>query len=64
MSRTKKDRNNQRRVIKSSLLFKTLKCYSEDIISKNKNRKLCRVVRRRLKRKDNKEILEDRELSE
>ena len=59
MSRTKKDRNNQRRMIKSSLLFKTLKCYSEDIISKNKNRKLCRVVRRRLKRKDNKEILEE-----
>lgn len=64
MSRTKKDRNNQRRMIKSSLLFKTLKCYSEDIISKNKNRKLCRVVRRRLKRKDNKEILEDKEVSE
>lgn len=59
MSRTKKDRNNQRRMIKSSLLFKTLKCYSEDIISKNKNRKLSRVVRRRLKRKDNKEILEE-----
>ena len=59
MSRTKKDRNNQRRMIENALLFKTLKCYSEDIISKNKNRKLCRVVRRRLKRKDNKEILEE-----
>ena len=59
MSRTKKDRNNQRRIIKSSLLFKTLKCYSEDIVGKNKNRKLCRLVRRRLKRKDNKEILEE-----
>lgn len=59
MSKTKKDRNNQRRMIKSSLLFKTLKCYSEDIIGKKKNRKLCRVVRRRLKRKDNKEILEE-----
>lgn len=59
MSRTKKDRNNQRRMIKNALLFKTLKCYSEDIVSKNKNRKLCRVVRRRLKRKDNKEILEE-----
>ena len=59
MSRTKKDRNNQRRIIENALLFKTLKCYSEDIVGKNINRKLCRVVRRRLKRKDNEEILEE-----
>ena len=59
MSRTKKDRNNQHRKIENALLFKTLKCYSEDIVGKNKNIKLSRVVRRRLKRKDNKEILEE-----
>lgn len=57
MSRTKKDRNNQRRMIKSSLLFKTLKCYSEDIVGKRKNKKLSRTLRKRLKRINRKEII-------
>ena len=56
MSRTKKDRNNQWRLIKNSLLKKTLHCYSEDIVGKRKDRKLNRVLRRRLKKMDDKEI--------
>lgn len=56
MSRTKKDRNNQRRMIENALLFKTLKCYSEDIVGKRKNRKLSRTLRKRLKRINQKEI--------
>ncbi len=57
MSRTKKDRNNQRRMIKNSLLKKTLHCYSEDIVGKRKNRKLSRTLRKRLKRINRKEII-------
>ena len=57
MSRTKKDRHNQRRIIKNSLLKKMLHCYSEEIVGKRKNRKLNRVLRKRLKRLDDKEIM-------
>lgn len=59
MSRTKKDRNSQRRVIKNSLLKKTLHCYSEEIVSKRKNRKLNKVLRKRLKRLDDKKMREN-----
>lgn len=56
MSRTRKDRNKQWRYVKNSLLKKTLHCYSEDIVGRKKDRKLNRVLRRRLKKIDNKEI--------
>lgn len=56
MSRTRKDRNNQWRVIKKSLLKKTLHCYSEDVVGKKKDRKLSRKMRSRLKRLSDKEI--------
>lgn len=59
MSRTKKDKNSQRRVIKNSLLKKTLHCYSEEIVGKRKNRKLNKVLRKRLKRLDDKEMREN-----
>lgn len=59
MSRTKKDRNNQWRIIKNSLLKKTLHCYSEDIVSRRKDRKLSKLMRNRLKRLSNKEIIGD-----
>lgn len=36
MSRTRKDRNNQWRIVKNSLLKKILNCYSEDIVGKRK----------------------------
>ncbi len=55
MSRTNKDRHKQRRMIRNSLLKKTLHCYSEDIVGKRKDRKLNRVLRRRLKKLDDKE---------
>ena len=56
MNMTRKDRNNQWRVIKNSLLKKTLHCYSEDIVSKKKDRTLSKKMRRRLKRLSDKEI--------
>lgn len=59
MSRTNKDRNNQWRIIKNSLLKKTLHCYSEDVVGRRKDRKLSRTLRKRLKRLDNKEIIGD-----
>ena len=59
MSRTKKDRNNQRRIVKNSLLKKILNCYSEDIVGRRKNRKLSKKMRRRLKRLSDKEIIGD-----
>lgn len=57
MSRTRKDRNNQWRIIKKSLLKKTLHCYSEDIVGRRKDRKLSKLMRNRLKRLSNKEII-------
>lgn len=57
MSRTRKDRNNQWRIIKNSLLKKTLHCYSEDLVGRRKDRKLNRVLRSRLKRETIKEII-------
>ncbi len=57
MSGTRKDRNNQRRIVKNSLLIKTLKCYGEDIVGKRKDRTLNRKMRARLKRLSNKETL-------
>lgn len=57
MSRTYKDRNRQRRVIRNSMIKKMLECYSEDIVGKKKNRTLSRKLRKRLKRFDNKEII-------
>lgn len=59
MSRTKKDRNNQWRIIRNSLLKKTLHCYSEDIVGKRKDRKLSKLMRNRLKRLSDKEIIGD-----
>lgn len=59
MSRTKKDRNNQWRIIKNSLLKKTLHCYSEDIVGKRKDRKLSKLMRNRLKRLSDKQIIGD-----
>ena len=59
MSRTNKDRHRQRRIIKNSLLKKILHCYSEEIVSKRKNRKLNRTLRKRLKRLDDKEMREN-----
>lgn len=57
MSRTKKDRNNQWRIVKNSLLKKTLHCYSEDIVGKRKDRKLSKLMRNRLKKLSDKEII-------
>lgn len=57
MSRTKKDRNKQYRIIKNSLLKKTLNCYSDEIVGRKKDRTLSRILRKRLKRLDNKEII-------
>ena len=57
MSRTKKDRNKQWRIIKNSLLKKTLHCYSDEIVGRKKDRMLSRILRKRLKRLDNKEII-------
>lgn len=57
MSRTKKDRNKQYRIIKNSLLKKTLNCYSDEIVGRKKDRKLSRILRKRLKQLDNKEII-------
>lgn len=57
MSRTKKDRNNQWRVIKNSLIKKTLNCYSEDIVGRRKDRTLNKKMRSRLKRLSDKEII-------
>ena len=57
MSRTKKDRNKQYRIIKNSLLKKTLNCYSDEIVGRKKDRTLSRILSKRLKRLDNKEII-------
>lgn len=57
MSRTRKDRHKQWRIVKNSLLKKTLHCYSEDIVGKRKDRKLSKLMRNRLKRLRNKEII-------
>lgn len=57
MSRTRKDRNNQWRVIKNSLIKKTLNCYSEDIVGRRKDRTLNKKMRSRLKRLSDKEII-------
>lgn len=59
MSRTRKDRNNQWRIVKNSLLKKILNLYSEDIVGKRKNRKLSKTMRNRLKRLSDKKILGD-----
>lgn len=56
MSRTYKDRNNQRRFIKNAMLKKVLRLYSEDIVGKRKNRKLNKVLRHRLKKETNEEF--------
>ncbi len=53
MSRTNKNRHKQRKIIKNSLLQKTLHCYGEDIANKRKDRRLNRMLRRRLKKIDN-----------
>ena len=57
MSRTRKDRNNQWRIIKNSLLKKTLNCYSEDVVGRRKDRTLNKKMRSRLKREVIKEII-------
>lgn len=57
MSRTYKDKNRQRRVIRNSMIKKMLECYSEDIVGKKKDRTLSRKLRKRLKKIDNKEII-------
>lgn len=59
MSRTKKDRNKQYRIIKNSLLKKTLNCYSDEIVGRKKDRTLSRIMRSRLKRLSDKEIIGD-----
>lgn len=59
MSRTRKDRNNQWRVIKNSLIKKTLNYYSEDIVGRRKDRTLNKKMRSRLKRETIKEIIGD-----
>lgn len=59
MSRTKKDRNKQYRIIKNSLLKKTLNCYSDEIVGRKKDRTLSRKMRSRLKRLSDKEIIGD-----
>ena len=56
MSRTRKDRNNQWRVVKNSLLKKTLHCYSEDIVGRRKDRTINKRLRNKLKRLNKKEI--------
>ena len=56
MSRTRKDRNNQWRVIKNSLIKKTLNCYSEDIVGRRKDRTINKKMRSRLKRETIKPI--------
>lgn len=57
MSRTRKDRNNQWRYVKNALMKKTLHCYSEDIVGKRKNRVINRILRSRLKKQFEKEII-------
>lgn len=61
MSRTKKDRKGYKRyrVIENVLIKKTLKCYSDEIVGRKKDRTLSRILRKRLKRLDNKEIIGD-----
>ena len=61
MSRTRKDRNNQWRIIKNSLLKKTLNCYSEDVVGRRKDRTLNKKMRSRLKREVIKEIIGGKE---
>lgn len=53
MSRTRKDRNNQWRIVKNSLLKKILHCYSEDIVGRRKDKRLNGLVRARLKKETN-----------
>lgn len=57
MSRTRKDRNKQWRIVKNSLLKKILHCYSEDITGRRKDRKLSKLMRNKLKRLSDKEII-------
>lgn len=59
MSRTRKDRSKQWRYVKNSLLKKTLHCYSEDITGRKKDRKLSKLMRNKLKRLSNKEMIGD-----
>ena len=61
MSRTRKDRNNQWRVIKNSLIKKTLNCYSEDIVGRRKDRTINKKSTSRLRRETFKEIIGDKE---
>ncbi len=56
MSRTRKDRNKQWRIVKNSFLKKILHCYSEDIVGRRKDRKLSKLMRNKLKRLSDKEI--------
>lgn len=56
MSKTRKDRNNQWRVVKNSLIKKICRCYSEDIVGKRKDRTINKKLRSRLKRQFMKEI--------
>lgn len=59
MSRTKKDRKGHKRyrVIENALIKKTLKCYSDEIVGRKKDRTLSRIMRSRLKRLSDKEII-------
>lgn len=59
MSRTRKDRNNQWRVVKNSLIKKNCHCYSEDIVGKRKDRTINKRLRNILKRQCEKEIIGD-----
>lgn len=59
MSRTRKDRNNQWRFVKNSLIKKNCHCYSEDIVGKRKNRTINKRLRNILKRQYKKEIIGD-----
>ncbi len=59
MSRTRKDRNKQWRIVKKSFLKKILHCYSEDIVGRRKDRKLSKLMRNKLKRLSDKEIIGD-----
>lgn len=54
MSRTYKDmpkkRKKRRRIIKNSMYKKVMRCYSEDIVGRRKDRRINRTMRARLKR--------------
>lgn len=57
MSRTKKDRNHQRKIVKNSFLQKTCKTYGSDFKGSRKRSFTGGQVRKKLQRLKDKEIM-------